>query len=104
MTVPYGLIADLCASAAEIFRTYDVQCFHCNQRKEIYLESIDSLNLSVRANYALIRGKIRTIGDLARTTKYQLLGIKDVGETMFMQICEALSTIGVVLGEAIERK
>jgi DNA-directed RNA polymerase subunit alpha len=59
--------------------------------------SVDDLQLSVRARKCLQKLKLRTIGDLAHKTEAELLGVKNFGVTSLNEIKKALSSLGLSL-------
>ncbi len=59
--------------------------------------SVDDLQLSVRARKCLQKLKLRTIGDLAHKTEAELLGVKNFGVTSLNEIKKALSNLGLSL-------
>ncbi len=58
---------------------------------------VDDLQLSVRARKCIQKLKIRTIGDMTRTTEAELLGCKNFGVTSLNEINKALGSIGLSL-------
>jgi DNA-directed RNA polymerase subunit alpha len=59
--------------------------------------SIDDLQLSVRARKCLQKLNIRTIGELTQTTEAELLGCKNFGVTSLNEIKKAISNLGLSL-------
>ncbi len=58
---------------------------------------IADLQLSVRAQKAITRLNMRTLGDLTRTTEAELLGCKNFGVTSLNEIKKTLSNLGLLL-------
>ncbi|MBM4043665.1 MAG: tetratricopeptide repeat protein [Planctomycetes bacterium] len=63
---------------------------------------ISDFELSVRSRNCLERMRIRTLGDLTRTTELELLAYKNFGETSLGEIKAMLSQYGLRLGQALE--
>ncbi len=59
--------------------------------------SIDDLQLSVRARKCLQNLNIRTIGELTQTTEAELLGAKNFGVTSLNEIQKAINNLGLSL-------
>lgn len=59
--------------------------------------SIDDLQLSVRARKCLQKLNIRTIGELTQTTEAELLGVKNFGVTSLNEIKKAINNLGLSL-------
>ncbi len=59
--------------------------------------SIDDLQLSVRARKCLQRLNIRTIGELTQTTEAELLGARNFGVTSLNEIKKAINNLGLSL-------
>jgi len=59
--------------------------------------SIDDLQLSVRARKCLQKLNIRTIGELMQTTEAELLGVKNFGVTSLNEIKKAINNLGLSL-------
>ncbi len=62
------------------------------------LRTIDELNLSVRASSGLRKSNVRTIGDLVRKTRVELLAIPDFTERTVNEIESVLARKGLRLG------
>lgn len=63
---------------------------------------VTDFELSVRARNCLKKMKIRTLGDLVRTSEATLLGYKNFGETSLKEIKDMLAAKGLRLGQALE--
>jgi DNA-directed RNA polymerase subunit alpha len=63
---------------------------------------VTDFELSVRSRNCLKKMNIRTLGDLTRVTRDQLLSSKNFGETSLHEIEEMLATKGLHLGQSIE--
>jgi DNA-directed RNA polymerase subunit alpha len=63
---------------------------------------VTDFELSVRSRNCLKKMNIRTLGDLTRVTKEQLLSSKNFGETSLSEIEEMMSTKGLRLGQSLE--
>ncbi len=67
------------------------------EENELYGQTVDELELSVRARNALDRLGVRMIGDLVRRTEAELLGCKNFGVTSLNEIKIALEKMGLSL-------
>jgi DNA-directed RNA polymerase subunit alpha len=63
---------------------------------------VTDFELSVRSRNCLKKMNIRTLGDLTRVSREQLLSSKNFGETSLKEIEEMLATKGLRLGQSIE--
>jgi DNA-directed RNA polymerase subunit alpha len=63
---------------------------------------VTDFELSVRSRNCLKKMNIRTLGDLTRVTREQLLSSKNFGETSLKEIEDMLGTKGLHLGQSIE--
>ncbi|MBU0637522.1 MAG: DNA-directed RNA polymerase subunit alpha [Planctomycetes bacterium] len=61
-------------------------------------QSINSLDLSVRASNCLEAASIITVGDLARMSETDLLQLRSFGKTSLMEVKRKLAEIGLALG------
>ena len=59
--------------------------------------SVNELNLSVRARKALALLGVSTIGDLVMKTEAELMGVKNFGMTSLVEIKEKLGEMGITL-------
>ena len=57
-----------------------------------------ALNLSVRANNCLESEDINFVRDLVQQTEYQLLEVRNFGETTLIEVHEKLGEVGLHLG------
>lgn len=67
---------------------------------ELLLESINILDLTVRAWNVLDRNGIKTIGQLIERTPFELLRQKNFGEKSLRNVIEELSKIGLLLNQS----
>jgi DNA-directed RNA polymerase subunit alpha len=63
---------------------------------------VTDFELSVRSRNCLKKMNIRTLGDLTRVSREQLLSSKNFGETSLKEIEDMLATKGLRLGQSIE--
>jgi DNA-directed RNA polymerase subunit alpha len=68
-----------------------------SEGSELLNNSVEDLNLSVRARKCLERLNLRTIGDLIQKTEAELLGCKNFGVTSLNEIKKAISNFGLKL-------
>lgn len=61
--------------------------------------SICDLNLSRRAENCLLDNNIKTIGELIRYTRLDLIRFRNLGSNSIQDIIEKLSTMGLSLGD-----
>lgn len=87
-----GLGDDVPAAAAE----------PAADRKEILLRPISSLDLSVRAANCVREEGIATVGELARRTTEELLGLKNFGKTSLKEVEKKLTELGLELGMDVD--
>jgi len=64
----------------------------------IYIDAVAD-DLCVRARNGLARAQCRTLGDVARLTKAQLLGIRNLGHTSVRQIEDTLNAHGLTFAQ-----
>lgn len=57
-------------------------------------ESVEILDLSLRASNCLRRADIKTLGELLNRTESQLLSIRNLGKKSFKEIMDKLGDIG----------
>lgn len=67
------------------------------ENEELLRNSIDALQLSVRARKCVEKLNIKTMGDLVRRTEAELLGCKNFGVTSLNEIKKAINAIGLSL-------
>jgi DNA-directed RNA polymerase subunit alpha len=63
---------------------------------------VTDFELSVRSRNCLKKMNIKTLGDLTRVTREQLLSSKNFGETSLKEIEDMLTTKGLHLGQSLE--
>jgi len=68
-----------------------------DEDEELLSESVDDLQLSVRARKCLQKLNIRTLGELTRRTDAELLGCKNFGVTSLNEIKKAIGNLGLSL-------
>ena len=61
-------------------------------------QSVDMIELTVRASNCLKAAKIRTIGDLVSKTEEELLGFKNFGRKSLEEIRDRLKELNLELG------
>jgi DNA-directed RNA polymerase alpha subunit len=66
-------------------------CAHAPSHSEVLKQSVHTLTVSTRVLTGLRKGGIRTIGDLVRKTRKNLLAIPYFGKTCLRQVSEALA-------------
>lgn len=82
---------------------FDEQTQKERERRSAILDMpISDFELSVRSRNCLRQMNIRTLGDLLRTTEYQLLSYKNFGETSLNEIKAMLTQKGLRLGQGLE--
>lgn len=82
---------------------YDEQTLKERERRSAILDMpISDFELSVRSRNCLRQMNIRTLGDLLRTTEYELLSYKNFGETSLSEIKAMLTQKGLRLGQSME--
>lgn len=68
-----------------------------NVPESVLNQSVEDLELSVRAARALERLNITTVGDLASRTEAEMLGLSNFGETSLNEIKQRLAEVGLTL-------
>ncbi len=82
---------------------YDEQSQWERERRDAVLDMpIADFELSVRARNCLKQMNIRTLGDLLKTTEYELLSYRNFGETSLNEIKAMLAQKGLRLGQALQ--
>jgi DNA-directed RNA polymerase subunit alpha len=82
---------------------YDEHSLKERERRSAILDMpISDFELSVRSRNCLRQMNIRTLGDLLRTTEFDLLSYKNFGETSLTEIKAVLAQKGLHLGQALE--
>jgi DNA-directed RNA polymerase subunit alpha len=66
--------------------------------------SVKELELSIRSENCLMRGGIRTVADLARCTREDLLKIRNLGKVSLVEIVEKLESAGLHLKSSNKEK
>jgi DNA-directed RNA polymerase subunit alpha len=59
---------------------------------------LEEFDISVRSRHTLEKGNIRTLGDIARRTEEEILGIENFGRKSLEEIKELLASHGLYLG------
>ncbi len=59
---------------------------------------LEEFDISVRSRHTLEKGNIRTLGDIARRTEEEILGIENFGRKSLEEIKELLASHGLSLG------
>jgi DNA-directed RNA polymerase subunit alpha len=72
------------------------------ERGDILLKKIDDLELSVRSRNAMTMLGVESIGDLARLSEKDLMGVKNFGQTSMNEVKEKLAEFGLSLAESPE--
>src|SRR3954464_8648772 len=72
------------------------------QRNAVLEIPITDFELSVRSRNCLKKMNIKSLGDLLRTTKQELLSYKNFGETSLNEIKALLAQKGLRLGQAVD--
>ena len=73
-----------------------------DRRSAVLDMPISDFELSVRSRNCLRQMNIRTLGDLLRTSEYELLSYKNFGETSLTEIKTMLTQKGLHLGQSVE--
>jgi len=68
-------------------------------QNDLLNQSVNELDLSVRARKALALLNVQSIGDLVLKTEAELMGVKNFGMTSLLEIKEALDKMGLALRE-----
>jgi DNA-directed RNA polymerase subunit alpha len=88
---------------ASLTMKYDPEEEHNEHRLGQVLEiPVTDFELSVRSRNCLKKMNIRTLGDLTRVTREQLLSSKNFGETSLKEIEDMMTAKGLRLGQSIE--
>jgi DNA-directed RNA polymerase subunit alpha len=88
---------------ASLTQYYDPQEDELKSRFSQVLDiPVTDFELSVRARNCLKKMNIKTLGDLTRVTREQLLSSKNFGETSLKEIEDVLATKNLKLGQSIE--
>ena len=66
-------------------------------KNDVLAESIDTLGLSVRARNPLLNDNIKTVGDLVKKTKEELLRTPNFGRQSLNEVAEALASKGLFI-------
>ncbi len=84
---------------------YDEERERFREKRNAVLETpISDFELSVRSRNCLKQMDIHTLGDLLRSTRYELLSYKNFGETSLHEIEAMLSQKGLRLGQLLEEE
>lgn len=67
------------------------------ENQELLGKPVDDMQLSIRARRCLQKLNIHTIGDIARKTEAELLGVKNFGVTSLNEIKKSLNSLGLKL-------
>jgi len=73
-------------------------------RKKILNQSIEEMELSVRASSCVKEFNIKTIGEITQKTENELLKMKNFGKKSLNEIKEKLSKLGLTLAEEKSKK
>ena len=66
---------------------------------DIYNVPLEELELSVRPYNCLMRKGIKTLGDLTKMTKYDLMKVRNLGRRSYEEVVDKLHSLGVDLKE-----
>ncbi len=69
------------------------------ESNEMLTQSVNEMDLSVRARKALALLNVSSIGDLVLKTEAELMGVKNFGMTSLLEIKESLHSMGLSLRE-----
>jgi DNA-directed RNA polymerase subunit alpha len=73
-----------------------------SDKKEILMRPISSLELSVRAANCTREEGVSTVGELARRSTEELLGLKNFGKTSLKEVERKLTELGLELGMDVD--
>jgi DNA-directed RNA polymerase subunit alpha len=73
-----------------------------SDKKEILMRPISSLDLSVRAANCMREEGVATVGELARRSVEELLGLKNFGKTSLKEVEKKLTELGLELGMDVD--
>ncbi len=70
--------------------------------KDVVNRPLEEFDISVRSRHTLEKGNIRTLGDIARRSEDEILGIENFGRKSLQEVEDLLATHGLHFGMKIE--
>lgn len=104
-----GLFRELCKARASLMKTFaergvvfEAEKFHVKETPRLLEESIDELDLSVRAFNCLRRANVSTVGDLVGMSREDLMRVRNMGRRCLFEIEQKLAMRGLRLAPEFE--